>query len=331
MRIGSALIFRFLRTRLRLMTSKPVYRFALAPCFAACLVAIGCDSASGPKVLREGTSGDTRPVVIAHRGASYAAPEHTFAAYDLALAQGADYLEQDIQRTSDGVLVVIHDVTLDRTAKGTIANCTGLVGNKTLAQIKTCDVGSWFNTAFPSLARAEYVHARIPTLAEVFERYAGRARFYIELKDVGNYPGIEEDLIRVLREAGITPLETNGRPNLYVQSFDAASLQRVKVLNPAWSLIQLTGTLPSAQLISQVEQIRTYAAGIGPEKSVVTTTLVDAAHKSCLLVHSYTVDDPAEMATLLAAGIDGIFTNRPELGIGAVKTGRASSLPVNCP
>src|SRR5262245_58786795 len=94
---------------------------------------------------------------IGHRGASGYAPEHTFAAYDLARALGADYLEQDLQLTSDGVLVVLHDTTLDRTARGLAANCTGLVADKTLAQIKTCDVGTWFNEANPTLARPEYV------------------------------------------------------------------------------------------------------------------------------------------------------------------------------
>ena len=69
---------------------------------------------------------------IGHRGASGLAPEHTFAAYDLALRLGADYIEQDLQVTKDGVLVVIHDETLDRTASGPAANCTGPVDQKTL-------------------------------------------------------------------------------------------------------------------------------------------------------------------------------------------------------
>src|SRR4029078_9787698 len=91
-----------------------------------------------------------QPVLnIGHRGASGYAPEHTIASYDLALALGADYIEQDLQLTKDGVLVVLHDPTLDRTARGEAANCTGLVIEKTLAQVKTCDVGSWFNDAFP--------------------------------------------------------------------------------------------------------------------------------------------------------------------------------------
>ncbi len=83
---------------------------------------------------------------IGHRGASGYAPEHTIPAYDLAKRLGVYYIEQDLQLTKDGVLVVVHDETLNRTARPTEesgpGDCTGLVRDKTLAQIKTCDIGS---------------------------------------------------------------------------------------------------------------------------------------------------------------------------------------------
>ena len=123
---------------------------------------------------------------IAHRGASGYAPEHTFPAYDLALKQGADYIEQDLQMTGDGVLVVLHDETLDRTARPTKASepgdCTGPVRAKTLAQIKTCDVGRWFNQEYPRRAKAAYVGLKIPTLEQVFRRYGKGNNYYIETK-----------------------------------------------------------------------------------------------------------------------------------------------------
>ena len=84
------------------------------------------------------------PLVVAHRGASGTRPEHTFASYDRAIEMGADYIEQDLQVTSDGVLVVMHDGTLNRTTRGAAENCTGAVNTKTLAQIKTCSAGQWF-------------------------------------------------------------------------------------------------------------------------------------------------------------------------------------------
>ena len=128
-------------------------------------------------------TGRARPLNIGHRGASGHAPEHTFPAYDLALADGADYIEQDLQLTKDGVLIVLHDATLDRTARGPQENCTGPVIGKTLAQIRTCDAGTWFNERFPDRARPEYAGLVIPTLDEVFTRYGNRVRYYIETKN----------------------------------------------------------------------------------------------------------------------------------------------------
>jgi glycerophosphoryl diester phosphodiesterase len=111
---------------------------------------------------------------IGHRGASAYAPERTFAAYDLALEQDADYIEIDLQMTADGVLVALHDDTLDRTARVPEEVpkrfCSGPVIKRTLEQIKKCDVGSWFNETYPQYASDEHVGLQIPTLEEIFQR-----------------------------------------------------------------------------------------------------------------------------------------------------------------
>src|SRR5918998_1371267 len=129
-------------------------------------------------------SADAPVLNIGHRGASGYAPEHTFAAYDLALKLGADYIEQDLQMTKDGVLVVLHDDTLYRTARPTAesapGDCSGLVIEKILEQIKTCEVGSWFNETYPQYADPSYVGLEIPTLEEVFQRYGKSVNYYIE-------------------------------------------------------------------------------------------------------------------------------------------------------
>src|SRR5437764_3413880 len=119
-------------------------------------------------------------IIIAHRGASGLAPEHTIAAYDKAVELGADYLELDVQRSKDGVLVVIHDAELDRTARGPSSNCTGLVADKSLAQLETCDVGVWFGLGDLFLPHPEFIGLRIPTLDQVLTRYRTTSRFYIE-------------------------------------------------------------------------------------------------------------------------------------------------------
>ncbi|HKK93888.1 MAG TPA: glycerophosphodiester phosphodiesterase family protein, partial [Longimicrobiales bacterium] len=143
--------------------------------------------------------------VIAHRGASAYLPEHTFAAWDRAVELGADYIEQDLQMTADGVLVVLHDDTLDRVARGPAEDCTGPVSGKTLAQLQRCEVSSWkieaLRAAGESSRAAELAALppqRIPTLQEVFERYGsdGSVRYYIEIKSPEDAPGMEVELLR---------------------------------------------------------------------------------------------------------------------------------------
>src|SRR5919107_3041481 len=132
--------------------TKPII-FVLAAAMAALAAVVLADAGSAARKL----PADAPVLNVGHRGASGYAPEHTIPAYDLALKMGADYIEQDLQLTKDGVLVVLHDETLDRTARPTAesapGDCTGLVREKTLAQIKTCDVGSWFNDTYPQYAR----------------------------------------------------------------------------------------------------------------------------------------------------------------------------------
>ena len=110
--------------------------------------------ACGSGTERGDLGSPAQPILIAHRGASGLAPEHTLAAYDRAIEIGADYLEHDLQRTRDGALVVLHDETLDRTARGPAENCTGPVRSKTLAQLETCDFGLLFAEGRPDAVDA---------------------------------------------------------------------------------------------------------------------------------------------------------------------------------
>src|ERR687886_403191 len=205
---------------------------ALATVAAALVAALVV--AAGPVRAEKSTTGGTLPdapvVNIGHRGASGLAPEHTIPSYDLALKLGADYIEQDLQMTKDGVLVAMHDETLDRTARGPKNNCTGPVIEKTLAQIKTCDVGSWFNEAYPQYARPEYVGLKIPTLEELFKRYGTSVNYYIETKNPKASPGMEEELLRLMDEYGLTqPAAENWR--VLIQSFSSDSLKKIHELD----------------------------------------------------------------------------------------------------
>jgi len=148
------------------------------------------------------------PAAIAHRGASYDAPEETAPAYLLARDLGADYLELDLQRTKDGVLIAFHDDKLKRTtniAQVFPDRADRPVSTFTLAELKQLDAGSWFNAAFPARARPTYVGLKILTLDEVIDIAEGGANkpgLYLETKVPAQFPGIEKDLKALLERRG---------------------------------------------------------------------------------------------------------------------------------
>ncbi len=245
-----------------------------------------------------------RPLVIAHRGASGHQPEHTFAAYDLALEMGADYLEHDLYLTKDRVLVVLHDETLDRTLRGPAAYCSGPAAEKTLGDLLHCDAGSW--------KRADAAGARVLTLDAVISRYAGRARFYIETKHPDESPGVEAALVDLLTAHRLMPSDP-GDWTVVVQSFSRDSLRRLHVRAPALPLVQLFehGEIPQP-LDATLTAVKEYAVGIAPNQRDVDATLVLAAQGLGLVVHPWTVNDPVEMKRLMELGVDGMFTDYPD-------------------
>jgi len=274
--------------------------------------------------------------VVAHRGASAYLPEHTFAAWDRALELGADYIEQDLQMTADGVLVVLHDATLDRTARGPWTTCTGAVAERTLAQLRECEVSSWKVEQLRAAGLHDAADALaalppqgIPTLEDVFDRYGvdGRVRYYIETKNPEESPGMETELLRLLRVHGLFPASRDERTVL-VQSFSEASLRSLARAEPGLPLVQLgdaglrTDPGPSPDLGVEaglragtvrktMARIAEYAIGWGPSHRLVTRERVGAAHGLGLVVHPYTVNDPDRMLELLDLGVDGMFTDVP--------------------
>lgn len=255
---------------------------------------------------------DAAPIVIAHRGASAYAPEHTIAAYDLAFDMGADYLEQDLQMTRDGVLVTLHDDTLNRTARGPSGICRGPVIARTLEEIRACNAGEWFNQSHPALARPAFAQESIPTLDEVFTRFAGRARFYIETKNPEEAPGMEEALVSLLERHALRDRTLDGLPAVVVQSFSAASLRKVRQLAPTLPLVLLFGRMSPARLRARIPSVAGEVDGIGPSRTSVDAAVVSAAHDIGLAVHPYTVNQEVEMRRLLDLGVDGMFSDVPD-------------------
>jgi len=217
---------------------------------ATVLVAVSALGATGTAQAQSGPEAAAAPLVIAHRGASGTRPEHTFASYDRAIELGADYIEQDLQVTSDGVLVVLHDQTLNRTARGSAENCTGNVRTKTLAQIKTCSAGQWFGP--------EWVDQKVPTLEEVFQRYGKTVNYYIETKQPDPADKMEEKLLALLDKYDLrTPAINNWQ--VLIQSFSADSLKTVHAMDPRLPLIFLGNPT-----VANIPSYADYAVGLGP-------------------------------------------------------------------
>jgi glycerophosphoryl diester phosphodiesterase len=230
--------------------------------------------------------------VIAHRGASAYQPEHTFAAYELALAQGADTLELDVRPAADGTLLLVHDRTLLRTA-----------GDPR----RVADLDAVALTRLSAGVRPLRLDAAL-------RRYGGRCRLLVELKEPG--PAWELEATAAIAR--------HGASRVVVQSFAPAALERLRRAVPELAVAPLyaRGRLRRADLDAAAR----YAAGIGVEHRDVDADLVAAAHGRGLALRAWTVDEPAEMRRLVGAGVDGLITNVPDVAreVVAVPLARAA-------
>ena len=252
-------------------------------------------------------------LVLAHRGASYDAPEHTRPAYDKALRDGTDFLECDLQLTKDEVLVCVHDTTVDRT---TGRQHTGRVDSFTLAELRKMDFGSWFNTTRPDRARPEYVGQRIVTLEEqlgCYLRTAPRSRFHLETKAPAEYGGkMEPALVQVLRKHRLLDTGDAQTSRVVVQSFDLGSLEAMSKLAPKVPRAYLFAVPSPAVAAGELPEYVDVAAPAA-QFLLANPQFPAVVHDKGVEVHTYTVDDRPTMEHLLDLGVDGIFTNRPDV------------------
>ena len=248
---------------------------------------------------------------VAHRGASGYAPEHTITSYQMGEKLHGDYIEIDLQMTKDGQLIAMHDEKLDRTTDG-----TGLVKDYTLDEIKHLDAGSWFNEAYPQYAKPEYVGLKVPTLEEIFLKFGKNASYYIETKSPNIYPGMEEELLRLINKYNIN------KKKLLVQSFSADSLKIMHELDPSLKLVQLLSYKGNAVITEdEITKIKEYAIGIGPNHTYLNKEYIQKVVNSGLEVHPYTVNTKERMQQLIDWGVTGMFTNFPDL-LNQVKKGK---------
>lgn len=253
-------------------------------------------------------------VNVAHRGASAHAPEHTIPAYQLGEKMKGDYIEIDLQMTKDGELIAMHDEKVDRTTNG-----TGQVKDLTLAEIKQLDAGSWFNETYPQLAKKNYVGLEVPTLEEVFQKFGRQANYYIETKSPEVYPGMEEELIQILKEYKM--IDRKGRTkNVLIQSFSTESLLKVHEIEPQLPLVQLFSYKSQAVISDEeLKSIKEYAIGVGPNFTRIDEQYVKSVRKHGLELHPYTVNEKSDMRKALEWGATGVFTNYPDVFHDVIK------------
>ncbi|SCE61795.1 glycerophosphoryl diester phosphodiesterase, partial [Streptomyces sp. Termitarium-T10T-6] len=204
-------------------------RTATASATAAALLGAGALllPADRPEAPDQVSAQRANPVVVAHRGASGYAPENTLAAVDAADALGIDWVENDVHRSRDGVLVVLHDTDLKRTTDVEEVfpdRAPWAVKDFTAAELAKLDAGSWFGEQFTG--------ARIPTLTQFLHRLErNRQKLLLEIKSPATYPGIERDIIRTLGRSGWLD-RSHVRDRLVIQSFGADSVKKVHELRP---------------------------------------------------------------------------------------------------
>jgi glycerophosphoryl diester phosphodiesterase len=233
------------------------------------------------------------PLIFAHRGSSAYAPENTIAAFELAIQQQADLVELDTKLSADRRVVVIHDQTVDRTTDG-----TGQVSKLAYKTLRTLNASYRFRDSYPD----EF----IPTLEEVIEVCAGRVRLNIEL---GNYftplDHLEVEVARIIDHYHL-------QDEVIVSCFHPIPLRRFHNLLPQVAI----GFLARRGMQGYLSRgwlgraLVPYDA-LHPEKDDVTPQLIGTTRKIGCPVHTFTVNDPAEMAKLISLGVDGLITDDP--------------------
>lgn len=339
----------------------------------------------------------SQPLVIGHRGASGYRPEHTLAAYQLAIEQGADYVEPDLVPTKDRVLVARHENEIGGTTD--VAKHPEFASRRTTKTIDGRAVSGWFTEDF-TLRELKTLRAKerlplvrpantaydgrfeVPTLAEVLDLVGrvnaarpGTARdvgVYTETKHPTYFAGIglpmEQKLVDTLRSRGLS----SPNDKVFLQSFETTNLRQLSTMTKLPIIQLIDGAGAPYDLVAQgdprtyrdlttpgeLRRISAYADGIGPNKELVLprdasgrtgapSPLVRHAHRNKLVVHPFTLrrenqfmavnfrrgTDPnapgdlaAEVRAFLDAGVDGVFTDNPDIGVAArdawVRAGR---------
>jgi len=228
----------------------------------------------------------------AHRGASGYFPENTMLAFQEGVKMGATGLETDVQMTKDGVLILIHDETLNRTTNG-----KGFVKDYTYQEIAELDAGSWYKRSF----RGE----KIPTLRELLEFVKDKnIMLNLELKNtLIPYHGMEELVLQLIKEYKV-------EKKIIISSFNHYSIVKVKKLNN-----KIKTAILYTEGLFHPERYAKYvgANAIHPYYLAINEEIVKEVKKEKILINPFTVNKEEDMLNLIKMGVDGIITNYPDI------------------
>lgn len=283
----------------------------------------------------DGSAQYSKKTLVAHRGASAYAPEHTLASYRLAIEQGADFVEQDLAVTRDGVLICLHDASLERTtnveevfpSRFTEMTLEGktrkvwLANDFTLEEIKRLDAGSWFDP--------KYAGERVPTFDEAVALVKGRAGLFPELKTPEIYQGRNvqfESIVAVALDKHQLrgPRADPGTP-VILQTFGEGSARKLAEMKIGVPVVLLIGREEGWTTAAALQPWKGVVQGFGPAKQIVlkNPAFVTWAHAAGFTVTPYTFrsSDPGTFSTVKAEmehylytlGVDAVFTDNPDL------------------
>ena len=254
--------------------------------------------------------------VIAHQGGEELRPSNTMVAFDHAVEMGVDVLEMDLHSTADGVLVLIHDDSVDRTTDG-----TGKVNELTFAEIQQLDAGEYWTEDDGATYPYRGQGITIPALEDVLQAYADWP-MVIEIKQTE--PSVVEPFCDMLKEYGLTDqvLVASFYHEVSVEFREVcpgvATSMPQKEIMPLW-ILSFIGLEELYTPPGQAVQVPvTFELPVLGEVDVVTERFVKNAHKRNVHVDVWTIDDPAEMERLIEMGVDGIITDRPDLMLGVL-------------
>jgi glycerophosphoryl diester phosphodiesterase len=235
--------------------------------------------------------------IIAHRGASARYPENTIPSFEGAIAVGADMVELDVQLTSDKEVIVFHDEKISRCTNG-----RGRIADYTLHQLKKLDAGSWYNK--------RYKNTRIPTLAEVLDICKNKIAVNIEIKTEAVskmfFGGIEEKCLKIVEQSGM-------REHVVFSSFDPRAVMHLKQNdNTAAVAVLFEKKKYGSKLPSDIMNMMD-ADAFNCSKSELSKKWMTDIISHGIPVNIYTVDDVRNMKKFIHMGVDGIFTNQPDV------------------